>query len=399
MADPTRVGIVGATVTPGGSGWGANAHIPALQALPGYRLHAVCTAHQETAAASAARFGAELAFHDIDEMLARPEIDLVVVSVRVPWHYDLVMAGLRAGKPVFCEWPLGATLDQAQEMADFAHERDLPTAVGLQARSDPSVRYARDLVAQGYVGKVLAANLRVISQAVLERGPGRIWQSVRANGANPLTIAGGHSIDALCCILGEVLQVSARVTTRITQWRHADTGLAVPVDAPDSISVAARIESGAEIAIQVASVPAQATGTRLEIYGDEGALFLTARSANIGPAACRAPAAATHRRSWSRRTSTGWPPRTASRARRATSHTPTRGWRTPSQPASNSIPASTWQCGGIACWPRSSVPRRRAAARPSPASVRSYPDCLLSSPSRRPPRGGSAPCGDHRRAP
>ncbi|MCZ6545281.1 MAG: Gfo/Idh/MocA family oxidoreductase [Chloroflexi bacterium] len=120
MADPTRVGIVGATVTLGGSGWGANAHVPALQALPDYQLRAVCTAHEETATASAARFGAELAFHDIGDMVTRSDIDLVVVSVRVPWHYDLVMAGLRAGKPVFCEWPLGATLAEAEEMANLA---------------------------------------------------------------------------------------------------------------------------------------------------------------------------------------------------------------------------------------------------------------------------------------
>ena len=187
MPDPTRVGIVGATVTLGGSGWGANAHVPALRALPNYQLRAVCTAHEATAAASAARFGAELAFHGIDDLVAHPDIDLVVVSVRVPGHHELVMEALRAGKPVFYEWPLGATLEEAEEMANLARERDLPTAVGLQARSDPSVRYARDLIAQGYVGEVLIANLSVMSQAVLERGPGRSWQAVRANGANPLT--------------------------------------------------------------------------------------------------------------------------------------------------------------------------------------------------------------------
>ena len=168
-------------------------------------------------------------------------------------------------------------------MADLARERGLRTAVGLQGRSDPTIRHARDLVAQGYVGVVLTANLSVMTQAVLERGPGRIWQGVRANGANPLTIAGGHAIDALCSILGELTEVSARVTTRITTWRDEETGIDVPVDAPDSIAVAGRFEGGAEAAIQVASVPAHATGTRLEIFGREGALFLTAPSANIGP--------------------------------------------------------------------------------------------------------------------
>src|SRR5713226_8607194 len=107
MATKIRVGIVGATITTGGSGWGAHAHVPALHALPEYELKAVCTAHEETAKASAAAFDAGLAFHDIEDMLAHPDIDLVVVSVRVPGHNDLVVKALRAGKSVFCEWPLG----------------------------------------------------------------------------------------------------------------------------------------------------------------------------------------------------------------------------------------------------------------------------------------------------
>src|SRR5437867_12921602 len=86
MGTKIRVGIVGATVTPGGSGWGANAHVPALRALPDFELKAVCTAHEATAKASAAAFGAELAFHHFEEMIAHPDIDLVAVVVRVPGH-------------------------------------------------------------------------------------------------------------------------------------------------------------------------------------------------------------------------------------------------------------------------------------------------------------------------
>src|SRR6266700_3328631 len=102
MADKIRVGIVGATVTTGGSGWGAHAHVPALHALPEYELEAVRTAHEDTAKASAAEFGAQLAYHDLDAMLANPDIDLVAVSVRVPGHHALVMKSLRAGKSTFC---------------------------------------------------------------------------------------------------------------------------------------------------------------------------------------------------------------------------------------------------------------------------------------------------------
>ena len=277
-----RVGIVGATVTQGGSGWGQNAHVPALKVLPGYELKAVCTAHEDTAKASAAAFGAERAFHRFSEMAAHPEVDLVVVCVRVPGHRELVMAGLEAGKAVLCEWPLGRTLAEAEEMAALARRRSLKTMVGLQARSAPAILYARDLVQQGYIGRVLTAHLTCVAPAVLQRGPGRIWQGVRANGANVLTITGGHAIDALCAVLGEFAEVSARVTTRIPEWRDLE-GKAVPVDSPDSINVIGRMVSGAEVSVNVAAVPSHPGGNRIDIYGTEGALVLRAEgSFNTG---------------------------------------------------------------------------------------------------------------------
>src|SRR5499426_4690865 len=283
MADKIRVGIVGATVTQGGSGWGQNAHVPALKALSGYELKAVCTAHEDTAKASAAAFGAGRAFHQFSDMTADPEIDLIVVCVRVPGHRDLVMAGLQGGKAVFCEWPLGANLAEAQEMAGLARQRSLKSIVGLQARSDPAILYARDLIQDGHIGEVLTANLSAVGQAQLQRGPGRIWQGVRANGANTLTIAGGHAIDALCAVLGEFAEVSARVSTRVPEWRTQD-GKPVPVDAPDSVNVVGRLVSGAEVTVNVGAVPSNPGGNRMEIYGRDGALVVRADgSLNIGP--------------------------------------------------------------------------------------------------------------------
>jgi predicted dehydrogenase len=283
MAEKIRVGIVGATVTQGGSGWGANAHVPALHALPNYELKAVCTAHEDTAKASAEAFGAELAFHDFEEMIASPEIDLIAVVVRVPGHHALVMSALEAGKSVFCEWPLGADLAEAEDMQTLAASRGVSTAVGLQARSDPSLMYARELVQQGYVGDVLAVNMTGISQVVANRGNGRIWQGDRRNGANTLTIAGGHAIDALCFVVGELEEVSARLATRITEWHNTDTGETMQVDSPDWISVAGKLGNGAEVSYLVATVPHAPSGNRFEIYGTNGTLVISGGSNNIGP--------------------------------------------------------------------------------------------------------------------
>src|SRR5204862_8011165 len=122
----------------------ANTPVRSVQALPDFELKAFCTAHEETSKATAEAFGAELAFHDFEEMIAHPDIDLVAVVVRVPGHHGLVMSALEAGKAVFCEWPLGATLAEAEHLVNLARVRSVSTAVGLQARSDPTLMYARE---------------------------------------------------------------------------------------------------------------------------------------------------------------------------------------------------------------------------------------------------------------
>src|SRR5712691_181400 len=283
MGTRIRVGIVGATVTPGGSGWGAHAHVPALHTLPDYELTAVCTAHEDTAGASREAFGAKLAFHNFDDMLGHADVDLVVVAVRVPGHHDLVMRALQSGRAVFCEWPLGANVAEAEQMAHLAAERKLRTAVGLQARSDPTLMYARELVEQGHIGEVLSVNVSYVSQAVTQRGAGRIWQGDRRNGANTLTIAGGHAIDAVCFVLGEFTDVSARLATKITEWHNTDTGETMQVDSPDWISVSGRLGQGAEVSFLVTTVPSGPSGNRFEIYGREGTLVISGGSSNVGP--------------------------------------------------------------------------------------------------------------------
>src|SRR5439155_15594380 len=181
------------------------------------------------------------------------------------------------------EWPLGRDLAEAEAMAELARSRGLRTAVGLQARSDPALNHARALVRDGFVGEVLSARMSSVSQAIAERGNGRIWQGDRRNGANTLTIAGGHAIDALCFVLGEFGEVSARLATRITEWHNTDTGETMQVDSPDWISVAGRLGGGAEVSFLVTTVPSGPSGNRFEIYGREGTLVISGGSSNVGP--------------------------------------------------------------------------------------------------------------------
>jgi len=278
MADKIRVGIVGANQD--ANSWGARAHIPALSALPDYELKAICTAHEETAKSAAAFFGAELAFHDYNEMFAHPDIDLVAVAVRVPTHHLITMAALAAGKNVYCEWPLGANVREAEEMADLAREKGVRAMVGLQGRSSPGIMYLRDLMQQRYAGDVISVHMTLIRDGVMSRPEARTWQRDRRLGANPLTISAGHAIDALCYTCGEFDQVSAKIMTRVDKWRVQETGAYVDVTSPDHVLLNGVLDNGAPASVFVANVPFQNIDWRLEVYGNEGAIVAIADQPN-----------------------------------------------------------------------------------------------------------------------
>ena len=249
------------------------AHVPALLALPEYELNAVCTAHKETAEESAKQHGAGLAFHDYREMVNHPDIDLVSVCVRVPFHYSLVMAALEAGKHVFCEWPLGVNLQEAEEMAALAQSQKVCHMVGLQARGDPALLHLKELLAEGYVGKVLTCRMTMFLSGRLDRESSRAWMADVKKGAHTLSIATGHSIDAMCFCVGEFKEVSCRVATQVTQWITPDTSEKVDVNAPDNVLVSGLLETGAVASVHVAEVPWYGPGWRMEVYGRDGTII------------------------------------------------------------------------------------------------------------------------------
>jgi len=249
--------------------------MPAIVASRDVELTAVCTTRKESAEESAAKFGAKMAFADYREMLACPDIEAVAVVLRVPSHYQATMDALNAGKHVFTEWPLGKTRDEAVEMRDLAEARDLRHMVGLQARANPAIVYARDLVADGYVGEVMACHVSVARGGILSWPSDRSWQKDASLGANALTIAHGHTIDALRSIVGDFSSVSAVVSTQAHQWLETDTQRYVDVTSPDNVLVSGRLASGAVASVYVSAIPWKAYGYGMEIYGREGTLVAT----------------------------------------------------------------------------------------------------------------------------
>ena len=264
-----RIGLIGANIH---QGWSPRAHLPALAAHPDFDLAAVCTTRQESADEAKAAFNAGSAWDDYNRMLADADIEAATISLRVPSHYEPTMAALRAGKHTFTEWPLGRTTEEAIEMADLAREQGVKTIVGLQARANPAIAHLGNLIADGYVGRVMTCHVRLMREGVLSRDSGRTWQRDNELGAHTLTIACGHTIDALCSIVGEFADVSTVVSTQATTWHESDTGQDLPVTSPDNILVSGNLQSGGVASVQIGSTPWAGSGYRMEIYGEEGTL-------------------------------------------------------------------------------------------------------------------------------
>jgi predicted dehydrogenase len=221
-------------------------------------------------------FGVSAVFTDHEQLVARPEIDLVAVTVRVPRHRELVTAALAAGKDVYCEWPLGRDLDDARAMAELAAEQGVRTIVGLQARQAPAIELVQGLLAEGFVGEVLSTTmvgLSVPGDVVVQANA---YMLEEANGANVLTVAVGHSLDTLNYVLGDFADVSAVSALRRSAMSIQETGDHVAKTAPDQIALIGTLASGVIASIHIREAVAGGIGFLWEINGTEGTLRITA---------------------------------------------------------------------------------------------------------------------------
>jgi predicted dehydrogenase len=272
MANKIRLGLIGASVR---GTWSARSHLPALQAGSDVELTAVCTTRADSAEAARAAWGARLAFDDYRRMIASPEIDAVAIVVRVPSHYAPTKAALEAGKHVYCEWPLGRTTAEATELAALAPAKGLVTAVGLQARVNPALMYLKEMVEAGFVGEVMAVHVSLLREGVLSRPSHRTWQRDIELGANTLTIANGHTVDAMCFVAGDFGRLSAVVATQAKQWLDTGTNTLLDVTSPDNVLISGRLANGAVVSVHVGAIPFAGSGYRMEIYGRDGTIIAT----------------------------------------------------------------------------------------------------------------------------
>ena len=278
---PIRVGIIG--VHPD-KGWATIAHIPALAQLPEFRLTAISHNRPEVAKAAAEKYGVPHALGSADELIGHPEVDLVVISVKVTHHRELVEKAVAAGKAVFSEWPLGMNLADATAMRDLARDKGVATSIGLQTRAVPAFAYIKDLIAEGYLGEVLSATM-VGSGITFGESMSETFAYTLdpSRGVGMQNVVFAHSIDGLTDMLASRFEtVTGNLATRRKTTRIEETGEILPMTVPDQLVVSGTLENGTVVAAHFRGGLSRGTNFRIEINGTKGDLILTSPVGYVG---------------------------------------------------------------------------------------------------------------------
>jgi predicted dehydrogenase len=146
--DTIEVGIIGCGIM--GSGDGDTVH-----ALPGAKVVAVADIYEGRLTAAKERYGAGIfTTRDYRELLAKPNIDAVIVATPDHWHAKIAVEALNAGKDVYCQKPMVQKVQDGLAVVQAAKDKDRILQVGSQGLSGIIHAKAKELIKQGVIGKV-----------------------------------------------------------------------------------------------------------------------------------------------------------------------------------------------------------------------------------------------------
>lgn len=262
-----RIGIVGA---------GANTrlkHIPGFQALEGVEIVSVCNRSRESGQRVAQEFGIPKVYDSWLDLVEAEDTDAICIGTWPYLHCPVTLAALENGKHVLCEARMAMNAEEAHAMLDFA--RANPHLVAQVVPSPFTLKVDRtiqELIAEGYLGQLLAIELRATQSAFLdEKSPLHWRQDADLSGYNVLSM--GIWYEALLRWVGPAVQVCAM--TKVCQPTRQDaSGRLRAVTIPDNVDVLCQMACGAQAHLRFSSITGLAPGPEVWLFGTQGTLHL-----------------------------------------------------------------------------------------------------------------------------
>lgn len=249
---PIQVALIGA------GNYATHVQLPALAAAGGYHLRAVASRRGVHAAETAFRFRADYSTTNYAEVLADPEVDLVIIATRHDLHASMAIAAAAAGKHVLVEKPLALTLTDCARVAEVVAQNGVTMVVGFNRRFAPLVAAARSVINRWEGPKVAVYRMNA------ENLPPGHWLNDPVEGGGRLLGEGVHCFDLLAWLLGEE---TARVT--------AVSGPSLGGQVRSSAVVTLEYEQGSIATVVYSSVGSpRFPKERIEVFGDGNVLVI-----------------------------------------------------------------------------------------------------------------------------
>ncbi len=256
-----------------GGGYMGKAHAVAMSAVGAVfnttlrpRLEMVSASSPESAEKYRAAFGFRRAARDWQDLVEDPAVEAVVIATPQAHHRAIAEAAFALGKPVLCEKPLGATIEDARAMTAAAEASGCPNMVGFNYVRTPATQFARNLIEAGEIGRVVWMRGEHTEDFDADPAAPATWRSTGEPNGTMGDLA-PHMINCALALMGPIQSVMADIETV-----HKDRG-GVTVTNDDHAQLMCRFASGAMGHLYFSRVAyGRKMGYIYEVHGDQGAI-------------------------------------------------------------------------------------------------------------------------------
>lgn len=239
------------------------------------KLAAVCDLIRERAEKAQKEYNVPKLYDTMEELFADPEIDIVLNLTRPYQHYEVSKGALLAGKHVYSEKPLGATLEEGEKLVALAKEKGLMIGGAPDTFMGAGIQTCRKLIDEGLIGNVIGGRCVMANHGMemWHPDPDFYYQP----GGGPLLDMGPYYITALTNLLGGIKSVYGYASTSyptrlITAEPHV--GEIIEVNTPTHIESILHFDSGVSVSLLTSFDIYSSKQTNIEIYGTKGTLYV-----------------------------------------------------------------------------------------------------------------------------
>lgn len=179
-------------------------------------MHTICGRTESAVREAAHKMGWDNVETDWRKVVANPDIDIIDVSTPGDSHCEIACAAAEAGKIVFCEKPIGNTLDEAKTMLDAVKKAGVANAVFHNYRKAPAVALAKKMIADGKLGTIYHMRAVYLQDWIADPNFPLVWRLQKEKcGSGTHGDINAHIIDLGRHLLGEFDEVVGMLHTFI----------------------------------------------------------------------------------------------------------------------------------------------------------------------------------------